>query len=55
MKTSGAQRKIDTMEQRIIKRFGPERIVLFRTHARKEAGADSDVDLLVVMPVRGSK
>jgi predicted nucleotidyltransferase len=55
MKTSSVQRKIDTMVRRIVKRFEPERIVLFGSHARGEAGPDSDVDLLVVMPVRGSK
>jgi predicted nucleotidyltransferase len=55
MKASGVQRKIDTMVRRIVKRFGPERIVLFGSHARGDAGPDSDVDLLVVMSVRGSK
>ena len=55
MKTSSVQRKIDTMVRRIVKRFRPERIVLFGSHARGEAGPDIDVDLLVVMPVRGSK
>jgi len=55
MKASGVQRKIDTMVRRIVKRFGPERIVLFGSHARGCAGPDSDVDFLVVMPVRGSK
>ncbi len=33
MKASGVQRKIDTMVRRIVKRFGPERIVLFGSHA----------------------
>ena len=35
---------------RIAERFAPERIVLFGSRARGDAGEDSDVDLLVVMP-----
>jgi len=34
---------------RIADRYAPRRIVLFGSHARGEANADSDVDLLVVM------
>lgn len=30
-------------------------LILFGSHARREAGPDSDVDLLVVMRVAGSK
>lgn len=52
---TGAQEKIQEMVRRIVKRFQPERIILFGSHARGTAGADSDVDLLVVMRVRGSK
>ena len=47
--------QIDEMVRRIVKRFAPERIILFGSHARANAGPDSDVDLLVVMPVSGSK
>jgi predicted nucleotidyltransferase len=43
------------MVQRIRSRFNPERIILFGSHARGDAGPDSDVDLLIVMPVKGSK
>ena len=43
------------MVRRIVDRFDPEKIVLFGSHARGTAGAESDVDLLVVMPVKGSK
>jgi len=33
----------------IIRRFHPLRVILFGSHARGEAGADSDIDLLVVL------
>lgn len=35
---------------RITRRFNPVRIILFGSWARGEARADSDVDLLVVLP-----
>jgi predicted nucleotidyltransferase len=47
--------EIRKMVRRIVRRFHPERIILFGSHARGDAGPDSDVDLLVVMPVAGSK
>jgi predicted nucleotidyltransferase len=50
-----AQEKIREMTRRIVERFDPEKVILFGSHARGEAGPDSDVDLLVVMPVAGSK
>ncbi len=40
---------------RIVRKFDPDRIILFGSHARNQAGPDSDVDLLIVMPVSGSK
>ncbi len=49
------KKDIRRMVQRIRKQFNPERIILFGSHARGDAGPDSDVDLLVVMPVEGSK
>ena len=50
-----AREKIQEMVRRIVERFQPERIILFGSHARGAARADSDVDLLVVMPVSGSR
>ncbi len=47
--------KIQHMVRRIVADFAPDRIILFGSHARGQAGPDSDVDLLVVMPVEGSK
>jgi uncharacterized protein len=55
IKKDKVQKQIDTMVDRIVRRFGPEKIILFGSHARGDAVADSDVDLLVIMPVTGSK
>lgn len=35
--------------------FDPDRVILFGSHARGDATPDSDVDLLVVMPLAGLK
>jgi len=43
------------MVRRIVAHFAPEKIILFGSHARGTAGPDSDVDLLIVMSVAGSK
>ncbi len=43
------------MVQRIAQSFQPEKIILFGSYARGTAGPDSDVDLLVIMSVSGSK
>ncbi len=48
------QAQIDRIVKRIVKRFAPEQIILFGSQARGNAGPDSDIDLLVVMPVEGS-
>ena len=45
---------IDCIVKRIVKRFHPEKIILFGSQARGDAGPDSDVNLLVVMAVEGS-
>lgn len=55
MTTASVERLIDKMVRRIVKRFDPEKIILFGSHARGTARPDSDVDLLIVMPVAGSK
>ena len=55
MRKNQLERIIDEMVRRIVARFDPERIILFGSAARGEAGPDSDVDLLVVMRVEGSR
>ena len=54
-RAGSVSKKIAGMVRRVVERFDPERIILFGSHARGTAGPDSDVDLLVVMPVRGLK
>lgn len=40
---------IQTMVERIVRQFHPLRVILFGSHARGAAVAESDVDLLVVL------
>ncbi len=54
-RSNGIQKQIDAMVRRIVRRFHPERIILFGSHARGTATEDSDVDLLVVMPVENGE
>jgi len=49
------RREINRMVRRIVEGFDPEKIILFGSHARGEADPDSDVDLIIIMPVSGSK
>lgn len=46
-------RDIQAFARTLADEFHPARIILFGSHARGEAGTDSDVDLLVVMAHRG--
>lgn len=39
----------------LVANFRPDRVILFGSHARGTADARSDVDLLVVCPVQGSR
>lgn len=46
---------IKEMVRRIVEKFNPEKIFLFGSYARGTAGTESDVDLLIVMRIAGSK
>src|SRR4051794_32330934 len=52
-KRTAARTHIDRMVKRIVKKFHPERVILFGSHARGDAGLDSDVDRLVVKDFEG--
>ena len=47
-------KNIRDVGQRIGRRFHPQRVILFGSYAYGRPTEDSDVDLLVVMPVHGS-
>ena len=49
-----ARADIHRMVKRIAARFHPQQVILFGSHARGDAGPDSDVDLLVVMDFEGA-
>ena len=53
--TKITQPLIRQMVKRIVQKFDPEQVILFGSQARGEAGPDSDVDLLLVMDVKGKK
>lgn len=40
---------VQAITRLIVERFDPEKIILFGSYARREAGAHSDLDLLVVL------
>src|SRR5438132_9170555 len=45
-------RVIRRFARRVAERFHPDKIILFGSHAYGTPHADSDVDILVIMPVR---
>jgi predicted nucleotidyltransferase len=53
--TLPVRHEIKEMVRRIVERFDPEKIVLFGSHARGDAEPYSDADILVIMPVKGSR
>lgn len=55
MSDKTTEQAIQMMVERLVERFDPDQIILFGSQARGTAGPGSDVDLLVIMPVSGSK
>jgi predicted nucleotidyltransferase len=48
------RKNITDLSDSIAHSFKPERIILFGSYAYGNPGPDSDVDILVIMPFRGS-
>lgn len=46
---------INEVVRRISERFRPDRIILFGSHARGKADDKSDLDLLIICPLRKSR
>ena len=55
MQAQATQEIIAEMVRRIVEEFNPQKIILFDSHTRGMAGPDSEADLLVIMPIRGSR
>ena len=49
-KAPGRDPRLQEVLQRLVEAYRPERIYLFGSHARGDAGPHSDLDLLVVVP-----
>ena len=50
--TNVPRRVIRQFARQVAEKFQPEKIILFGSHAYGQPHADSDVDILVVMPTR---
>jgi predicted nucleotidyltransferase len=55
MQKQKLNRLLNRMVKRLVRRFEPEQIILFGSYARGTARPDSDIDLLIVLPLRGFK
>ena len=48
------QKQIKNFGRRLVREFQPRKVVLFGSYANGKPSPDSDVDILVVMPLNGS-
>jgi predicted nucleotidyltransferase len=55
MRKAEIQDALDEMTRRIVERFHPERIIVFGSYVNGEPTENSDLDILIVMPVEGSR
>lgn len=50
-----SEKTIQEAAQRLVNKFSPKTIILFGSQARGETDQHSDVDLLVICPIQGSR
>lgn len=50
-----SQEVLQEATRRLVERFKPKQVILFGSHARGTADERSDVDLLVICPIRGDR
>ncbi len=50
-----SEQTLGKITKRLVARFRPERIILFGSHARGKSDDRSDVDILVVCPIKGKR
>ena len=48
------RKQINSFGRRLVREYRPEKVVLFGSYANGHPNADSDVDILVVMPFEGN-
>jgi predicted nucleotidyltransferase len=46
-------KQIKEVSRRLVEEFRPRKVILFGSYAKKTVTADSDVDLLVILPFEG--
>ncbi len=46
---------LDEVKKRLVDKFHPDQIILFGSQARGTANKQSDMDILVICPVKGSR
>ncbi len=49
------ENSIREVKERIVEQFHPTKIIIFGSHAAGTPGPDSDLDILVIMPVEVSR
>lgn len=46
-------KEIESIKEKIVESYRPEKIILFGSYANGKPGKESDVDFLVIMPFKG--